>query len=75
MTRVDSLDDALERVAEGQRVVLTVKGKEVALLSVEDLKYLEEMEDYLDLEAVRKAKAEPGPNIPYEQVRRELGLE
>ena len=74
MTHVDSLDEALRRVEEGERVVLMLRGKEVAMISVDDLKYIEEMEDYFDRKAFEEAKAEPGPNTPYEQIRREMGL-
>lgn len=74
MTRVESLEEALKRVGEGERVVITLQGKEIALISVDDLKYIEEMEDYFDRKAFEEAKREPGPNIPYEQIRREMGL-
>jgi len=32
------------------------------------------LEDLADLEAGRRALAEPGTPVPYEEVRRELGL-
>lgn len=34
----------------------------------------ESLEDLADIEAARCALAEPGPSVPYEDVRRELGL-
>ena len=34
----------------------------------------ESLEDLADLEAARRALAEPGSPVPYEDVRRELGL-
>lgn len=74
MTHATSLEEAIRLVDEGERVVVTLQGKEVALISVDDLKYIEEMEDYFDRKAFEEAKAEPGPNIPYEQIRREMGL-
>lgn len=60
---------------EGERVLIEQDGSPIAaLVSVEDLALLEELEDAADVEAARAALAEPGENIPYEQVRRELGL-
>jgi prevent-host-death family protein len=72
----DNLADALNRVAyAGERVILQRRGKGVAaLVSMEDLKLLEHIEDEHDLKEARKALAEPGPNIPFEQVKAELGL-
>jgi prevent-host-death family protein len=57
-----SLADALSRVAYGgQRIVLVRRGKGVAaLVSMEDLSRLEEIEDRADIKAARKALAEGG---------------
>ncbi len=35
---------------------------------------LERVEDKLDLRDARKAMKEPGPNIPWEQVKKDLKL-
>ena len=82
MTRVTTsaarkdFDGTLNRARRGARIVLQKGGKDVAaIVSVEDLALLEELEDRLDVEDARAALREPGPNIPYEQVRRELGLD
>jgi prevent-host-death family protein len=66
----------LERVVrKGERIMLQRGGKDVAaIVSVEDLELLEELEDRRDVEDARAALREAGPSIPYEQVRRELGL-
>ena len=61
-----------------QRVILTSRGRELAaVVPIEDLRLIErlaeEEEDRIDRAEARKAKAEPG-TIPYEQVRKELGL-
>jgi len=59
-----------------ERVVLTKRGREVgAIVSMEDLKLLEMLEDQLDIELARKAIAESdGQSIPYQAVREKLGL-
>jgi prevent-host-death family protein len=68
--------DTINRVAyRGERIVLHRRGKDlVAVVPLSDLAALEKLEDQLDLEAAKKALAEAGERIPYEQVRRELGL-
>ena len=61
----------------GERVRLTRHGKAVAaVVSVEDVEFLEELEDELDLELVREALADPEnqKTIPWEEVKRDLGL-
>ncbi len=71
----DTLGDTLNRVAyRGERIILERHGKAVAaLVSVEDLSFLESLEDRLDIEAVRLARQE-AETIPYEEVRRKAGL-
>jgi prevent-host-death family protein len=58
----DNLADALNRVAyAGERIVLTRRGKGVAaLVSLQELKLLEELEDAADVQAARKARREKG---------------
>jgi len=74
------LASALSRLkSEGERIILEENGEPVAaLISIEDLrlfeKLFEEEEDRVDLAAAEAALAEPGPNIPYEEIRKELGL-
>ena len=71
----DTFGDTLNRVAfKGERIVLERHGKPVAaLVSVEDLELLEDLEDRLDVEAVRAAREEAG-TVPYEEIRRKAGL-
>jgi hypothetical protein len=47
-----------------------------ALISIEDLEFLEEIEEELDRKAIEEALAEQGddPYIPLEQIKEELGL-
>ncbi len=68
--------DTLNRVAYGkERIVLRRRGKDLAaVVPIEDLVFLEKLEDRLDLEAARKALKEKG-RIPYEKIRHELGLD
>jgi prevent-host-death family protein len=59
----------------GRRTALQRRGKVLAaIVSADDLELLEKLEDRLDIEAARKALAEPGERIPYQKVRKELGL-
>ena len=58
-----------------RRFAILRRGKALAaIVPAEDLQLLEEWEDRLDLEAARKALAESEERIPYERVRKELGL-
>ena len=72
-----SMADALNRVAYGgERIVLERRGKGVAaLVSLDDLELLQELEDRADVEAARKAKAQGGKPIPLDQVLAELGMQ
>jgi prevent-host-death family protein len=57
-----------------ERIVITRRGKDLAaVVPIEDLKLLEEIEDRIDLEAARKALKESG-SVPWEKVKAELGL-
>ena len=69
------LADTVNRVAyQGERIVLRRRGKNMAaLVSMDDLKLLEQLEDRLDLKQARRALADPR-RIPYDQIRKELGL-
>ena len=61
----------------GERVRLTRHGKAVAaVVPVEDLRLLEELEDAFDLADLETALADPAnrERIPWEDVKRELGL-
>jgi prevent-host-death family protein len=74
----DGLSDTLNRVSYGkERIVIRRHGKEIAaLVPMEDLAFLEELEDRLDLEEARAALAEAGTDdtIPWEKVKKDLGL-
>lgn len=70
------LADAINRVAyRKERVIVERQGKRlVALVPVEELDLLEEMEDRLDVEAADKAVRAGGKPVPWEEVRRKAGL-
>ena len=47
-----------------------------AVVSMEDLRLLEKLEDQMDVEVARKRLADPNEvPIPYERIRKELGLD
>jgi len=71
-----NLADLVNQVAYGNApVVLTRRGQEVAaLVSIDELRLLQQIEDHIDIEDARKALAEPGDNIPAQEVWKRLGL-
>ena len=78
MTTVEAREhfsDLINRAAYGKaRVVLTRRGKAlVAVVPVEDVALLQELENRLDVEAARAALKEPGTE-PWETVKARLGL-
>ena len=72
----DNLSEAISRVAyKGERILVRRSGKDVvAIVSIEDLAAIVALEDKLDIKAADAALAESDERIPYEKVRRELGL-
>lgn len=76
----ERFDDLFKRAADDkERVVLTRGGKPAAaIVPIEDLEFLEAIEDRLDAEEYRRAKEEfersGEPAIPWEKVKQELGL-
>lgn len=70
------MSDTLNRAGYGgERLIIERRGRDVAvLISLDDLRLLEELEDAADLAAARMALAESDERIPYERARGELGL-
>ncbi len=69
--------ESVNRVTyRGERILIQKHGRPVAaLVPVEDLALIRELEDRIDLEDARKALAEAkGKLVPWETVKRELGL-
>ncbi len=73
----EHLGDVVDRARYTQeRVVLTKRGREVgAIISIDDLKLLEMLEDQLDIKEARLALEESqGERVSYNEVRKKLGL-
>jgi len=71
----DNLADALNRVAYGgERIVLERRGKGIAaLVSIDDLAVLEQLEDKADIKAARKALHEKG-GVTLDEYKNKRGL-
>lgn len=60
----------------GERVVLHRHGKDVAaMVPIEDLELLQQLESRMDLELARAALADKAPRIPWKKLKKELGLD
>ena len=72
----EDMATAINKVAfGGERIVLQRNNKDVAaLVPMEDLTLLIELEDRADLVEIRKALEEPGSNIRWEDIKKELGI-
>lgn len=62
-----------------ERIILTKGGKDwAALVPMEDMRLLEDLEDRLDLEEARaalaEAKADTTPAVSWERIKSELGI-
>jgi prevent-host-death family protein len=70
--------DLLSQVQyRSDRILIQRRGKgAAALIPVEDLRLLEMLEDHIDLEAARKALANPKNKVrvPLDEVKKRLGL-
>jgi PHD/YefM family antitoxin component YafN of YafNO toxin-antitoxin module len=74
----DSMSDTLNRVSYSkERIVIRRHGKDIAaLVPMEDLRFLEALEDRLDLEEARAAlaEAEETGTVSWEKVKEDLGI-
>jgi len=70
------LANIVNRVAFGKEAfILTRRGEALAaLVSVEDLKLLQEIEERDDVEEAWKARAESEESVSWEELKRELDL-
>jgi len=60
--------------AGGRTVVHRRKKPVAAVIPMEDLKLIEQLEDEINIIDARKAMREKGKNIPWEQIKRGLNL-
>ncbi len=76
--RRKGISEAISRVAStGARIVIQQWGKPMAaLVSLNDLRMIETLEDQIDVEAARKALADPKnrKRIPWRRVRATLSV-
>ena len=74
----DNLAEVLNRVAYAKdRVRIMRRGKAIAaVVPIEDLELIERLEDEVDIREARRslAEAEKKGSIPWDQVKKELGL-
>jgi len=68
--------DIVNKVAYGKEpIILTRRGQEIAaLVSMEELELLQQIEDFIDIEDAKKALEEPGENVFASDVWSQLGL-
>jgi prevent-host-death family protein len=73
--RVDFAETINLVAYQGERVVLDRRGKPIAaIIPIDDLTFLEEIENRMDIDAAKRALADSDERIPYEKLRQELGL-
>jgi prevent-host-death family protein len=74
----EKFSEIVNRAAFGQeRIVLTRRGKELAaVVPIEDLRWMEELEDRLDIEAAEAAleDIERHGSVPWEEIKARHGL-
>ncbi len=68
--------NVVNTVAYGKEpIVLTRRGQDIAaLVSIEELELLQQIEDYIDIEDAKKALQSYEKNIPESEVWKQLGL-
>jgi prevent-host-death family protein len=68
--------EVVERAANKKERTVITRGKKklAAVVPMEDMELLERWEDERDVKYARKALKEKGKNIPWAQVKKELGL-
>lgn len=68
--------DIVNKVAYSKEpVILTRRGRGIAaLISIDELELLQQIENYIDIEDAKKALNEPGDNIQAREFWKQLGL-
>ena len=72
----EKFSNIINQVAFGnESFVLTRRGEPIAaIVSMKELKLLQDIEDRIDIEDAWKAKNEAGEPIPWEELKKELEL-
>jgi hypothetical protein len=76
--QIDSLTELVKNASEGERVIVEINGKLIAIVPVEDAQRIEALEDARDLELARQRSAEISnlAELPtLQQVMKDFGLE
>jgi prevent-host-death family protein len=73
----DDFAELVNRAAYKQeRVIISRRGRAVAaIVPIEDVAYLERLEDEYDLKMAERAAAEGGDSVPWEDIKQQFGLE
>ena len=68
--------DIVNKVAYGKETfIFTRRGQKIAaLVSIEELELLQQIEDYIDIEDAKKALKDNGENISSDEIWKQLGL-
>lgn len=83
MTRIPASEarlqfaEVINKVAfGGERIRLQRHGKDVAaVVPIDDLRLIEDIEDRMDLDEARAALAEKAPRVSWKRLKRDLGLD
>ncbi len=69
--------DLVNRAAyKEERVIVTRRGRAIAaIVPIADVAYLERLEDEYDVKLAEEARAEGGEPIPWEDIKKEFGLD
>ena len=73
--KADLIELCNQVAASGERIIVHRRGKGLALISVEDLEFFEELEDRMDYEAAEEALAKGEKPIPLEDIKKKYGFE
>jgi prevent-host-death family protein len=83
MTRIPTSEarlqfaEVINKVAfGGERIRLQRHGKDVAaIVPIDDLRFIEAIEDRMDLDEARAALAEKAPRVSWKRLKKDLGLD
>jgi PHD/YefM family antitoxin component YafN of YafNO toxin-antitoxin module len=72
----EDLASAINKVAfGGERIILQRNNKDVAaLIPMKDLLLLRALEDRLDLDEMKAALSESGADLPWAEIKKDLGI-